>query len=589
MTRLDQKILLRLIELGQTLVSRLDLEGVIETVLAEAQALTGARYVALGVLDERGIELERFIVLGIDEETHRRIGSLPRGHGVLGYLVRHPEPLRLPDLTQHPSSEGFPPGHPDMRSFLGVPVKIGSEHWANLYLTEKEGGEFDEADEEAIILLAAWTAIAVENAHMYEGLARHRDEVESQRDRAERSLRALGVMTDIARSVGGETQLDRILSLIVSRGRSLVECRTLLILLADGNQLVVAATDGAGGEELYGRRVPVEGTVVGNVLLHGRAERLLGGIDSDPGLEELGIEPEAAMIVPLQFRGTASGVLVAVDRVVDGPEFGAEDERLLRSFAASAATAVATAQTVEAERLRHSLEAAEQERRRWARELHDETLQALGGLRMLHSAALRGESTKDELREAIKESIALIDEEIDNLSSLIVELRPAALDQIGLAPALRTLAERRSKDSDLKIDMLVRLGGDGETGRLPAEIESLIYRFVQEGLNNIAKHARASSAEAVVQRRGDVVEVTVRDDGVGFDLDASTDPGAVRGERRGGFGLIGMRERVELAGGELEIRSRPGRGTTLRARVPLKPALAAGLAAQRSSSPRSNT
>lgn len=579
MSELDRQTLRRLIDIGQSLVSRLDLEGVIETVLGEARALTGARYAALGVLDERGIELERFIVLGIDEETHRRIGALPRGHGVLGHLIRHPEPLRLPDLSRHPSSEGFPPGHPPMRSFLGVPIKLGNEHWANLYLTEKVGGEFSAADEQAMVILAGWAAIAVENARMYEGLARHRDEVESQRDRAERSVRALGVMADIARSVGGETQLDRILASIVSRGRSLVECRTLLILLVDGDELVVAATDGTGGEELHGERVPVAGTAVGRVLERGQAERLLGRIESDPGLAKLGIEPEAAMIVPLSFRGSSSGVLVAVDREVDGPEFGDEDERLLRSFAASAATAVATAQTVEAERLRHSLEAAEQERRRWARELHDETLQALGGLRMLHSAALRGESSVEELREAIQESVELIDEEIENLSSLIVELRPAALDQIGLAPALRTLAERRSRDGDLKIDMLVRLSGDDEDGRLPAEIESLIYRFVQEALNNVAKHAQASWAEAVVQRRGEVVEVSVRDDGRGFDPGATGEGGVMsRSGQRGGFGLIGMRERVELAGGELRIESRPGEGTTLRATVPLKPALAAGLA-----------
>lgn len=574
-------------EVGRRIVSRLDLEGVIEALLAAARDLTGARYAALGILDSRGAELDRFIVLGIDEETHRRIGALPRGRGVLGHLIEHPEPLRLPDLTAHPSSVGFPPGHPPMRTLLGVPIVVGGEHWANLYLTEKQGGgEFDAADQEAIVELAGWAAVAVENARLYEGLARRRDEVEAERDRAQRSLRALGAMTDIARSVGGETRLDRILDLIVSRGRSLVECRTLLIFLADGEELVVAATDGADGEQLIGKRVPIEGTAGGRVLREGQATQLLGGIDADLGLTALGIQPDATMIVPLSFRGRAFGVLAAIDRVVDGPEFGADDERLLSSFAASAATAVATAQSVEAERMRHSLEAAEQERRRWARELHDETLQALGGMRMLYSAALRGASGEEELREAIKEGIELIDEEIENLSTLIVELRPAALDQIGLAPALRTLAERRAKAAGLTIDMLVRLDADGESGRLPAEIESLVYRFVQEGLNNIAKHAEASRAEVIVQRRGDQVEVTLRDDGRGFDPEEVAERAARRagsGEpgERGGFGLIGMRERVELAGGELKIESRPGQGATLQAMVPLEPGRGAGLPRRR--------
>lgn len=572
MSRLDEPTLARLISVGRALVSRLDLEGVIETVLGAARELTDARYAALGVLDSHGVELDRFIVLGIDEDTHRRIGDLPRGQGVLGHLIRHPDPLRLSDLSRHPSSVGFPAGHPEMRSFLGVPIKVREGVWANIYLTEKQGGEFGAADEEAIVILAAWAAIAVENARLYEGLARRRDEVESERDRAERSLRALAVMTDIARSVGGETRLDRILSLIVSRGRSLIESRTLLILLADGDELVVAATDGEGGEKMLGRRAPIAGTAAGRALINGQAERLRRGLDSDPGLALLDIDPEAAMIVPLRFRGSSYGVLAAVDRVIDGPEFGAEDERLLRSFAASAATAVATARSVESERLRNSLEAAEQERRRWARELHDETLQALGGLRMLYSAALRGESSEQQLREAIQEGIGLIDEEIDNLSSLIVELRPAALDQIGLAPALRTLAERRAKTGDMEIDVLVRLGGEDEDARLPPEIESLIYRFVQEGLNNIAKHAEADWAEAVVVSSGDLVEVTVRDDGLGFDPEAwgEGDVGRAGRESGGGFGLIGMRERVELAGGEFRIESQPGKGTTLEAIVPVR-------------------
>jgi signal transduction histidine kinase len=234
---------------------------------------------------------------------------------------------------------------------------------------------------------------------------------------------------------------------------------------------------------------------------------------------------------------------------------------------------VATAKTVEAERLRHSIEAAEQERKRWARELHDDTLQALGGLRMLNSAALRSDDDS-ELRGALEQGIDLVDQEIEGLSALIAELRPAALDEIGLMPALRTLAERRSRDSAVEIDVLVRLGadGDGGTGRLPPEIESTVYRLVQEALNNVVKHARARRAEAVVEQRDATVEIAIRDDGAGFDPSARTR----------GFGLVGMRERVELAGGELALDSGPGRGTTVRARIPV-------VAAQRSSSPRSST
>ena len=573
-TAIDPARLRRLIDLGRALVARLDLEGVLEMVLDAARELTGARYAAIGVLDESKHEFDRFLTLGIDEEARAAIGDLPRGHGVLGELIRNPEPLRLTEIGAHPSSCGFPPGHPPMHTLLGVPIRIREVIWGDLFATEKaDGAEFDAGDEAAIAILADWAAIAVENARLYEGLARRRNEVERQRDQAERSAQVLAVMTDIARSVGGETEIDRILGLIVDRGRTLVQARALLIMLADGEELVMAATAGELDADLGGTRIPIEGTLPGEVLRGGRAERV-GDAGGESELAGLGVSAEAAILVPLTFRGVPSGVLVALDRLEDGPGFGGEDERLLRSFAASAATAVATAKSVEADRLRHSLEAAEQERKRWARELHDETLQVLGGRRMRHSAALRSDADAAETRAALKEGIELIDAEIDNLSGLIAELRPAALDEIGLVPALRTLGERKSREGNFEVEILARLGEDGE--RLPAETESVLYRLVQEALNNAVKHAGASRVEALLERTDGVVRVTVHDDGGGFD------PAA----RNGGFGLTGMRERVELAGGELKIDAAPGRGATVAATIPV-PAEAPG--GHRSSRPRSST
>lgn len=569
----DEKRLRQLIAAGRALVSRLDLEGVLEMVLESAREMTGAKYAALGILDENKQELDRFLTLGVDEETRAEIGDLPRGHGVLGELIGRRVPLRLSSIASHPRSCGFPSGHPMMGNFLGTPILIRGEGWGTLYLAEKRDGDFDDSDEAAIEVLADWVAIAVENARLYEGLARRRNEIELQRDQAQRSAQALAVMTDIARSVGGETDIDRILELIVDRGRALVPARALLIMIAEGDELIMAATAGDLDPGLRGRRVPIDGTLPGRVLRAGRAERI-GEAHGEGELSELGVQAEAAIVVPLTFRGVSSGVLVALDRLADGPGFGLEDERLLRSFAASAATAVATAKSVEADRLRHSLEAAEQERKRWARELHDETLQALGGLRMLHSTELRGDAGAAELREALKEGIELIDTEIDNLSALIAELRPASLDEIGLVPALRTLAERKGREGKLTVDVLARLD-DGET-RLPDETESLLYRLVQEALNNVVKHAGASRVEAVLERGPGAVEITVRDDGRGFDPSATN----------GGFGLIGMRERVELAGGELQIEATPGEGTSVSATIPLPPA---GAADHRSSKPRSST
>lgn len=168
----------RLLDVGRALTTELDTQVVLDRVLETAREVTGARYAALGILNERHTELEQFLTSGVDEDTHQAIGDLPRGRGVLGALIEHPEPLRLADVGKHPSSYGFPAGHPVMRSFLGVPIVIRGEVWGNLYLTEKTDGEFTEADEEAAVVLADWAAIAIGNARTYETSERRREEAE---------------------------------------------------------------------------------------------------------------------------------------------------------------------------------------------------------------------------------------------------------------------------------------------------------------------------------------------------------------------------------------------------------------------------
>jgi GAF domain-containing protein len=245
----------RLLDVGTTLLSELDLESVLRSVVEAARELTGAEYAAVGVLDHGREVLERFIYLGIDDETKRSIGNLPRGRGVLGELIREPVPLRLRDVNQHPHSYGFPPGHPPMRSFLGVPITIRGEAYGNLYMTEKQGApEFDEADEEAACTLAIWAAIAIENARLYTTLSEREAEVEQALRRAETSV-------DIARAVGGEIDVARVLDLIVKRARALVEAKTLLVLLRKGGRLVVVAQAGEAGPEVERLTSPVEDSV----------------------------------------------------------------------------------------------------------------------------------------------------------------------------------------------------------------------------------------------------------------------------------------------------------------------------------------
>lgn len=161
----------QLIALGPALVAELDLDVLLNRLLETACSITGARYAALGILDRQRHELERFVTLGLTESQERAIGERPRGRGVLGVLIRDPRPLRLAEVTTHPSSSGFPEGHPPMHSFLGVPIIIRGRGWGNLYLTEKRIGEFTDADEYAATTLATWAAIAVDHARLLAGAA----------------------------------------------------------------------------------------------------------------------------------------------------------------------------------------------------------------------------------------------------------------------------------------------------------------------------------------------------------------------------------------------------------------------------------
>ncbi len=429
----EQAWLRRLLDVGRVLTAELDQRAVLERVLETARELTGARYAALGILNQRRNELERFVTLGVDEQTRLRIGAPPRGRGVLGALIEHPRPLRLPDVGKDPRSYGFPAGHPTMHSFLGVPVMILGEAWGNLYLAEKAGGEFTERDEEAAVTLAQWAAIAIENARLYELSER-------RRELSERASRALRVSRDIAATVGAEVALERVLELIVTRARALVDARSVLIWLREGDELVVAARAGNAALDAVGVRAPVAQTEAGEVLESQRPKVLYDfSIHRRAMAERLGVaDSKSARLVPMLHRGEAVGVLI----VFDGADGSSGDaEQLLQTFAVSAATAVALAQSVRADRLRSAVAAADAERRRWARELHDDTLQGLGALQMLLSGALRHDRL-ESTREAVRGAITHVEREIGNLRAVITELRPASLDELGLRAAIESLLER---------------------------------------------------------------------------------------------------------------------------------------------------
>jgi signal transduction histidine kinase len=545
-----------ILEIARSVLAELELDVVLERVLAAAQELTDARYAAIGVLDEPRTQLARFLTRGIDEQARAAIGSLPRGRGVLGVLISDAKPLRLADVGAHPGSYGFPHGHPPMRTFLGVPIVVGGEPFGDLYLTEKAGGaEFSEADEEAVAVLAEFAGVAIDHARRYTGAREHHDELT-------RTVAALEATTQIARAVGGETDPEVVLELVAKRGRALVSARSLLIELRRGDELHVAAGAGELPPGVIGAAFPIAGTVAEEALRTRRLQRLEDETNrsryQEHGVGARGLKATNGIVVPLVYRGETHGVLLAVDRLEGRASFTADDEMLLESFATSAATAVATARSVTAERHRQRLAAAEAERQRWARELHDDTLQSLSALR-IGLAAARRSADPERVAVALERAIEQLEDAIANLRALITDLRPAALDELGAKAALEALADRISRRG-IEVDVSVELrdGRAGTGARLDSEVEVALYRIVQEALTNAVKHGHATRAAVEVDESPTAVRLSVRDDGMGFDPEQHTE----------GFGLLGMRERVSLLEGELEIES-SARGTTLIVRIPI--------------------
>jgi signal transduction histidine kinase len=366
-----------LVEAGIAITSELSLDSILQTLVRIAAELTDARYSALGVIDRGGTGLERFITHGLDAAVREAIGDLPHGRGILGVLIQDARPLRLDDLTSDPRSVGFPPNHPPMRSFLGVPVMTRGVAFGNLYLAEKRVEDsFSEEDEEIVTLLAAQAAVAIENA--------------------------------------GSVQRDA---------------------------------------------------------------------------------------------------------------------------------------------LRRAVQAQEVERRRLARELHDETGQALTSILLGLAAVERAESA-DEAHAAAADLRKLVVETLQDVRRLAVELRPSALDDFGLEPALRRLGQSVRESAALDVQVEARLGGE----RLPPDVETALYRIVQEALTNVIKHAGADRVSILVTRKPSSVLVVIEDDGRGFDPAAT---------RAAGLGLLGMNERVELLDGTFQVDAEPGAGTTLIVELPL--------------------
>jgi len=534
-----------LVRTGVAITSELSLDALLQRLVEAASELTGARYAALGVIDRSGSELERFLTTGIDTETHAAIGELPRGRGILGVLIREHAPLRLHNLGDDPRSVGFPPNHPPMGTFLGVPIHLRGVAYGNLYLTEKAGGEdFTDEDQELVELLASQAAVAIENARLYEAATGWSKQLES--------------LNEVGNALATETDLDRLLDLVARRLRELLDARLVTVLLPSGDdQLRFAAVAGDRGE-LTGATMTRSTSKSGRVLERRQSERVDSVLD-DPDVDHEAmrlIGASTGLWVPLLVRGRAIGVLAAHDKLGADVRFTDTDLRLAETFAARAALAVDLSERIARDSLRRVVEGQELERRRLARELHDETGQALTSI-LLGLKALEERSKDPASRAATEELRELVVSTLRDVRRLAVELRPSALDDFGLVAALERLAESFAEQTGISVDFQTALAGE----RLPEEVETALYRIVQESLTNVVKHAQARRVSILLARKDGAVKAVVEDDGQGFDPAEQTDDG---------YGLMGMRERLALLGGRLEVESGHDGGTTIAAEVPVQ-------------------
>lgn len=511
----------------------LDLRSTLQRIVESACSLVGARYGALGVLGPDRL-LSDFITYGIDPAAHAAIGDLPRGRGVLGLLISDPHPVRMPDITVHPRSFGFPAGHPPMHSFLGVPVRTREHIFGNLYLAEKQGGgQFTDDDEEIVIALAAAAGVGIDNARLF-AVAQRREEW-------------LAATAEITSVLLGTVRRTEALQLIARRAREVSGAALVLVLLFDEehSRYVIEVADGADpvSRRLVGTLVPVRDAEVR--ALAKERYRLVDDLRATGDWPDE-IPEGPALAAPLAGSDTLHGVLIVVQDNNQVPP-GREEAGLLASFAGQAALALERAR---AQDEREQLVVLE-DRERIARDLHDVVIQRLFATGMQLQAVPPG-SLGPAAARRVNAAVDDLDATIRDIRRSIFELRaPAGASLRGeLGTAIGTAAEA------LGFTPVLDVSGPVDSA-VPDDVSPEILAVVREALSNVVRHARASTVRVSVHVADGRLSVGVEDDGIG------ADPARARG------GVINMGERARDLGGTFEIGPGPAGGTRLLWQVPL--------------------
>jgi len=523
-----------LLEAMLVVTSGLELDQTLRTIVHTAIELVDARYGAVGVRGHDH-ELVEFIYEGIDEEMREQIGHLPEGRGVLGVLIDDPKPIRLDNISQHAASVGFPPNHPPMRTFLGVPVRIRDEVFGNLYLTEKAGGQpFSEDDEVLVQALAAAAGIAIDNARLYEQSKTRQSWIEATRD--------------IGTELLSGTDPARVFRLVADESRVLSGAELTFVAVpidpdvpaSEVDELVVAAISGDGPEtELH--TIPVEGTLIGEAFV----QRTPGRFDRLELARSEGEVTGPALVLPLRATGAVAGVLVAL-RPVGAQPFNNEQLDMMAAFADQAALAWQLASTQRQMRELSILT----DRDRIARDLHDHVIQRLFAVGLSLQGAIP--------RARVPEVQQRLTECVDDLQEVIQEIRTAIFDLHGSSSGVTRLRQRLDEavaqfpSSDLRTTVQYT----GPLSVVDAALADHAEAVVREAVSNVVRHADATTLTVYVTVDDDLC-IEVIDNGRGILGDIT------------GSGLTNLRRRAEDAGGTFATDQMPTGGTKLKWCAPL--------------------
>ena len=546
-----QERLIALHRASLELVKDISLETLLERIVSLACEQAGAKYGALGVLDEEQ-KLKQFITVGMSSEEIKRIPHPPRGLGLIGAMMRGDSGnIRIQEITYDPRSAGFPPGHAEMHSFLGVPIRLGNRQLGQIYLSDKiDSPEFSPDDETIIEMLAAYAGVAIDNARLYENL-QERDQTLTHRNKE------LALMNQIGTALGSSLELDEIMNktLALLMAHFKVEAGEIFLREEDGETLRLVLHRGEAaeafwtrnrykmGEGMVGQAAQTKHPVISNALE--KDERVTRQAVVKAGFRQIAC-------IPLTAHGDIVGVLTIAARRKKA--ISRSELELLVSVAASAGTAIENARLHSNVRRITILE----ERERIGMDLHDGIIQSIYGVGLalenvravLHE---NPESADDRLQKAMDD----LNRTIRDIRNYILDLRPRQLLGESLIEGLGRLVSEFRQNTKIEVSLA---GPKEPLSDLPPVNAMALFHICQEALANIAKHANASKVTIDLWSTSERGLLEIHDNGNGFDLEKAS--------KTVGHGLANMQRRVANVGGDLDIITAPGEGTTILAWVP---------------------